>query len=84
MLAATKQLYEWFSPSVCLSVCPIDKAANNVGLICKKYFLEILRKETSTETYEEYDNTAEEVIGAIRKVSSNIGIPVEKTFMIYH
>ena len=21
-LAATKQLYEWFSPSVCLSVCP--------------------------------------------------------------
>ena len=59
---------------------PIDKAANNVGLICKKYFLEILRKETSTETYEEYDNTAEEVIGAIRKGSSNIGIPVEKTF----
>ena len=45
---------------------PIDKAANNVSLICKKYFLEILRKETSTETYEEYDNTAEEVIGAIR------------------
>ena len=22
ILAATKQLYEWFSPSVCLSVCP--------------------------------------------------------------
>ena len=44
------------------------------------YFLEILRKETSTETYEEYHNTAEEVIGAIRKGSSNIGIPVEKTF----
>ena len=59
---------------------PIDKAANNVGLICKKYFLEILQKETSTETYEEYDNTVEEVIGAIRKESSNIGIPVEKTF----
>ena len=59
---------------------PIDKAANNVGLICKKYFLEILRKETTTETYEEYDNTAEEVIGAIRKISSNIGIPVEKMF----
>ena len=59
---------------------PIDKAANNVGLICKKYFLEILRKETSTETYEEYDNTAEEVIGAIRKGILNIGIPLEKTF----
>ena len=53
---------------------------HNVGLICKKYFLEIHWKETSTETYEEYDNTAEEVIGAIRKVSSNIGIPMEKTF----
>ena len=59
---------------------PIDKASNNVGLICKKYFLEILPKETLTETYEEYDNTAEEVIGAIRKESLNIGIPVEKTF----
>ena len=59
---------------------PIDKAANNVGLICKKYFLEILQKETSTETCEEYGNTAEEVISAIIKESSNIGIPVEKTF----
>ena len=59
---------------------PIDKAANNEGWICKKYFLEILLKEMSTETYEEYDNTAEEVIGAIRKGSLNIGIPVEKTF----
>ena len=45
----------------------IDKAANNVGLICKKYFLEILRKENSTETCEEYDNTAQEVNGGNRK-----------------
>ena len=25
---------------------PIDKATNSVGLICRKYFLEILRRET--------------------------------------
>ena len=56
------------------------KAANNVGLICKKYFLEVLKKETSTDTYEEYDNSAEEVVDAIRKESSDIGIPVEKTY----
>ena len=24
---------------------PIDKAANNVGLICKKYFLDVLKKK---------------------------------------
>ena len=45
-----------------------------------KYFLEILRKETSTEAYEEYDNTVEDVIGAIRVESSKIGIPVQKMY----
>ena len=26
-------------------ICPIDKASNNFGLICKKYYIEILKKE---------------------------------------
>ena len=33
---------------------PIDKAANNIGFICKKYFLEALHQETISNTYVPY------------------------------
>ena len=61
-------------------IVPIDKAANNIGFICKKYFLEILCKETESETYELIDETVEDIVGKIKRESSAIGIPVEEEF----
>ena len=59
---------------------PVDKAANNIGIVCKKYFLEVLKNETATDTYEPEDSTVEDIIEHIREESQKTGIPVEKTF----
>ena len=36
-LAATKQLYEWFSPSVCLSVCPSVRLSVTPFWLCSHH-----------------------------------------------
>ena len=59
---------------------PVDKASNNVGFICKKYYLQILRDETSSETYEEIDESIDEVGNHLRNESFDVGIPVCKEF----
>ena len=59
---------------------PIDKAANNIGIVCKKYFLEVLVKEVSSDSYEHSENIEEEVVEVIRKESSSLGITAEKTY----
>ena len=42
-------------------LAPIDKAANNIGFICKKYFLEVLLQETKSNTYVPYQDSAESI-----------------------
>ena len=46
---------------------PIDKAANNVSIICKKYYVEVILKEIGiigqgNNTYERTDKSKEEII----------------------
>ena len=55
---------------------PIDKAANNIGFICKKYFLQILQQETQSTTYLPCTDTVEEIVGQIAEESRQTGIPV--------
>ena len=69
-----KKLHEMFVMS------PIDKASNNVGFICKKYYLQIIKNETDSDTYEEIVESVEEVSTHLRDESSNVGIPVSKSF----
>ena len=43
-------------------MCPIDKAANNISFICKKYYFQILLKElgllnTASNTYQQLNDT---------------------------
>ena len=57
---------------------PIDKAANNIGFICKKYFLEVLLQETKSNTYVPYQDSAESIINAVAKKCLEIGIPVKE------
>ena len=56
---------------------PIDKAANNIGFICKKYFLEVLLQETKSNTYVLHQDSAESIINAVAKKCLDIGIPVK-------
>ena len=56
---------------------PIDKIANNIGFICKKYFLEVLLQETKSNTYVPYQDSAESIINAVAKKCLEIGIPVK-------
>ena len=60
-------------------IVPIDKAANNIGFICKKYYLGQLRKEIASDTYEESPLTPQEVTDQLREESSKITTSVEKT-----
>ena len=54
-----KELEEIHSKFV---LVPIDKASNNIGFVCKKYFLETLVKETESDTYEEHVEKEDEII----------------------
>ena len=56
---------------------PIDKAANHIGFICKKYFLEVLLQETKSYTYVPYQDSAESIINAVAKKCLETSIPVK-------
>ena len=48
-------------------MCPIDKAANNVAYICKKYYIQVLLKElgllnTTSNTYQQVNDTLRNVL----------------------
>ena len=47
-------------------MCPIDKAANNVAFICKKYYVQVLLKElnllNTINTYQKVNDTLHNVL----------------------
>ena len=48
-------------------MCPIDKAANNIAFICKKYYVQVLLKElgslnTTSSTYQQVNDTLHNVL----------------------
>ena len=61
---------------------PIDKAANNIGFICKKYYLEIIKKEVSSDTYVTLpqEDTERSVMRDIIEDCNHVGISVHKDF----
>ena len=60
---------------------PVDKASNNIGFICKKYYLQVLKEEITSGTYEIYRNTPEEVKEYLKKEMIKIAMPVGKPFI---
>ena len=61
-------------------IVPIDKASNNIGFVCKKYYLQVLKQEVSSGTYEIYEETPEEVVEFLKRESQKIAMPVGKPF----
>ena len=48
-------------------MCPIDKVANNIAFICKKYYVEVLLKElgllnTTSNTYRQVNDFLENIL----------------------
>ena len=41
---------------------PTDKAQNNISIICKKYYLDVLKQEMCSDTYEKIDDDDEQNI----------------------
>ena len=58
------------------ALVPIDKAANNIGFVCKKYFLETLVTEAASETYEEYEDEEKDIVKHIINECKLIGVDV--------
>ncbi len=57
---------------------PTDKAANNLTIICKKFYLSLIDKEISSSNFQRENITPEEVIEKHSKFLTSIGIKMEK------
>ena len=68
-----KELHELQDKYVFL---PIDKASNNIGLMCKQYYYEVINKETLSDTYKEVAKSASDVIKDIKKKCNDVGFTV--------
>ena len=55
---------------------PIDKAANNIGFVCKSYFLQVLQQETLSPTYITCNQPEEDIINSIAENSRAMNVPV--------
>ena len=71
---------------------PIDKAANNIALICKKYYVEVILKEiavigTGNNTYSRSEKHHDEIISDNLEYSKRLGFKLtdkEKTLPIMY
>ena len=57
---------------------PIDKASNNIGFICKRYFLQVLLKETQSTSYSPSQDSVEEVINAVATKCQAVDVQVDE------
>ena len=58
---------------------PIDKAGNNIAIICKRYYVEVILKEIGdgNSTYEKSSKTVEDVVEDNVMYSERLGLEVE-------
>ena len=57
---------------------PVDKAGNNVALICKKYYIETLEKELGSQTFTRTNISSSDFVQKCNDDLKNFGIPVDK------
>lgn len=61
---------------------PIDKAGNNIAIVCKRYYVEVILKEIGeigpgNSTYEKIDKNAVEIVEENVMYSKHLGLEVE-------
>ena len=57
---------------------PVDKAGNNVALICKKYYIETLEKELSSTTFTKVNITKNDFVIKCNNDLKNFGMTIDK------
>ncbi len=57
---------------------PIDKAGNNIGFVCKKYYIRKILDEVKSDTYDEINGSKLEIIGKQKDRSRKLGIEIDK------
>ena len=55
---------------------PIDKGANNIGFICRNYFLQVLQEETMSPSYIPCQDSVQEVMNAVASKCQVLGVQV--------
>ena len=62
---------------------PIDKAANNVAIVCKKFYVEVILREigasgqSTNKTYASADRSAEEIISESKDYAKKLGLNID-------
>ena len=59
-------------------VLPVDKAGNNVALICKKYYIETLEKELTSRTFTKVNTTSSDFVKKCNDDLKNFGTAIDK------
>ena len=65
-------------------ICPIDKAANNVAFVCKRFYITVLLTEMGifgqgSETYDKIDKTPTEIIEKLKRdLKNNFSMEIDK------
>ena len=57
---------------------PVDKAGNNVALICKKYYIETLEKELTSRTFVKVNTSSSDFIKKCNDDLKNFGLSIDK------
>ena len=50
---------------------PVDKAGNNIAIICKSYYISLLNNEILSSNFTEVDSNVEDILNRHKNVSSN-------------
>lgn len=59
-------------------MCPVDKAGNNISIICKKYYVDNIETElNTTDTYDICNETECDIVRNHEEFCENLGIDVE-------
>ena len=73
-------MFKWTTRKVVL--VPIDKAVNNIAIICKKYYVTVILKEigildAGNETYEKFNKNQVEIIQDNLEYNAHLKFPME-------
>ena len=61
-------------------LAPVDKAGNNVSIICRKYYIDNIRNELeNTSTYEQYNRDGTDLVNVHVEFCKNYNIEVEES-----
>ena len=53
---------------------PTDKAANNITIVCKKYYISLIQKEIESDTFEKVNLSVDNIVGKHDKFLKKIAI----------